>query len=42
MMSIDQGKSVMLVLLDLYAALDKVDHNVRVSRLKDMFALSGL
>ena len=41
MMSINQGKPVILVLLDLSAAFDTVDHNVLFSRLKDMFGLSG-
>jgi len=36
MMSIDQGKPKILVLLDLYTAFDTVDHNVLFSRLKDM------
>ena len=39
MMSIDQGKPVILVLLGLSAAFDIVDHTF--SRLKDMFGLSG-
>ena len=41
MMSIYQGKPVILVLLHISAAFDKVDHNKLVSRLKDMFGLSG-
>jgi len=41
MMSIDQDKPVILVLLDLSAAFDIVDHNVPFSRLKDMFGLLG-
>jgi len=41
MMSIDQGNSVLVVLLDLSAPFDRVDHNVLFSRLKDMFGLSG-
>jgi len=40
MMSIDQGKPVILVLLDLSAVFDTVNHNARFSRLKDMFGLS--
>jgi len=40
-MSIDQGKPVILVLLDLSDAFNTVDHNVLFSRLKDMFCLSG-
>ena len=41
MMSIDQGKPVIVVLLDLSAAFDTVEHNVPFSRLKEMFGLSG-
>ena len=41
MMSIDPDKSIILVLLDLSAAFERVDHNVFFSRLKDMFGLSG-
>jgi len=41
MMSIDQSKSIMHVLLDLSAAFERVDHNIFFSRLKDMFGLSG-
>jgi len=39
-MSIDQGKPVILVLLEVSAAFDTVDHNVLISRLRDMFGLS--
>ena len=38
MMSIDQGKPVILLLLDL---TDIVDRNLLVSRLKNMFGVSG-
>jgi len=40
MMSIDDGKQVLLVLLTLSAVFDTVDHNAHFSRLKDMFGLS--
>jgi len=40
-MLIDQGKPVLLVLLDLSAVLDTVDQNVLFSRLKNMIDLSG-
>jgi len=41
MMSIDQGKPVILVLLYLSAAFDAVDLNIPFSRLKDMLGLSS-
>ena len=41
MMSIDQGKPVILFLLDLSAEFDTAHHNLLFSRLKDMFGLSG-
>ena len=39
MMSIGEGKPVILVLLDLSATFDKGDNNVLFTRLKDMFGL---
>jgi hypothetical protein len=40
-MSKDQHKAVVLVLVYLYAAFDTVDHSVLFSRLKVTFDLSG-
>jgi len=39
MMSIDQSKPVILVILDLSAVFDTVDHKIYFSGLKDMFGL---
>jgi len=41
MMSIDQGKPVLLVLLNVSAAFGSVNHNVFFSMLKDTFCLRG-
>ena len=40
MMLIDQGKPVIVALIDLSAALDLVGHNVPFSRLMDILSLS--
>ena len=40
MLSIDQGKPVILVLLDLSAAFDTVDQQIHFFSFKDMFSLS--
>ena len=40
MMSIDQGKPVLLVLLNMSVFYTE-GHNIPFSRLKDMFGLSG-
>jgi len=41
MMSIDQGKSVIFVLLDFSVAFESVDHNVLFSKMEEIFGLSG-
>jgi len=41
MTSVDNRKAVVLVLLDLSAAFDTIDHGVLFGRLKNMFGLSG-
>ena len=39
--ALDEGKCVLLVMLDLSAAFDTIDHNVLISRLQNDIGLSG-
>ena len=40
-MPVDQGKAVLRVVLGLSTLCDTIDNNIHLSRLKDMFILSG-
>ena len=41
LMALDSGKGVILLLLDLSAGVDTIDHEILVSRLQTRFGIQG-